>query len=170
VSAAQAQRGDAAASRSQRREHGPWRRRVAAAVLGLVVAFVAIALPVGLYSTVRRVLAAAGTVGVPPGPMRARVFGQRYAAAIAAIRRAIPEDEPYFIASRADGALVWVRYDLLPRRAVRFEALAANRNDCWLAQIRWSVTGLAFGHPPLLLERPVSRPPGCPPAPWLERR
>jgi hypothetical protein len=128
--------------------------------------YLAAALSFGIYNTVRRCRAAVATAGEPPAAMRARVFGRRYNAAVERIRSLIPEDEPYFLSGKADGAIVWVRYDLLPRRAVRQEALAASPGDCWLGQIRWSVLALGFGRPPLLLERRAGVPPGCPAAPW----
>jgi hypothetical protein len=137
-----------------------------AAVL-FVGIYLAVALPVGLYNTARRWRAAAAAAGVPPAAMRAIVFGGRYTAAVEAIRGVIREDEPYLLSGRTD-ALVWVRYDLLPRRAARQEALAASPNDCWFAQIRWSVVARELGRPPLLLARPVIVPPGCPAAPWRQ--
>lgn len=136
------------------------------ATIAVVSIYLAVALPIGLYNTARRWRSAIATAGMPPAAMRARVFGQRYTAAIELIRRAIPEDEPYFLSGKADGSIIWARYDLLPRRAASLEALAANPRDCWFGQIRWSVVAPGAGRAPLLLERPVSVPPGCSPAPW----
>jgi hypothetical protein len=136
------------------------------AAIGAIALYLAVALPAGLYDTARRLRAAVATAGLAPGMVRARVFGRRYTSAIELIRRVIPEDEPYLL-SAEDAPIAWVRYDLLPRRAARLSALAANPSDCQLAQIRWSVVAEPFGRPPLLFERPVKLPPGCTPAPWL---
>ena|SRR5436305_485318 len=144
--------------------------------LALVALYLLIALPVGLRNTFLRLRAAARTAGLPPAAVRARVFGPAYVAAIEQIRRAIPAGEPYllgeadkpYLASELDqpAAMLWVRFDLLPRRAM------VLRNglppDCWRQQVRWLVVATAPGRPPVLLQRPATAPPaGCPPAPWL---
>jgi hypothetical protein len=142
-------------------------RLVPLAALGLVVAYLAIAISAGLRNTVLRLRAAAGTAGMAPAAVRARVFGPRYEAAIEQIRRVIPEDEPYLLTERNEpGALLWVRYDLLPRRAMVVEP-DSRQGDCWLEQLRWMVVGVGLGKPPLLYRRQPKIPPGCPPEPWL---
>jgi hypothetical protein len=142
----------------------PW------AAVGLLLLNLAVAVPVGLYQTFLRLRAAAATARLGTQEMRSLVFGRRYNAAIVAMRRAIPVDEPYLLDSTAEpGAILWVRFDLLPRRAVvlRPELAAALASDCLLRQVRWKVVGIGVGRPPLLLGRPVSVPAGCPRAPWL---
>ena len=145
--------------------------------LALVALYLLIALPVGLRNTFLRLRAAARTAGLPPAAVRARVFGPAYVAAIEQIRRAIPEDEPYllgeagkpYLASELDqpAAMLWVRFDLLPRRAMVLRQ--GLPPDCWRQQVRWLVVATAPGRPPVLLQRPVTTPPpGCPPAAWLQ--
>jgi hypothetical protein len=137
----------------------------------LVTANLAVAIPLGLYNTFLRLRAAVATAGLDPRAMRARVFGRAYTAAIEEIRRAIPPDEPYVLEGIGEpGDLVWVRCDLLPRRAVLIhpgEPAAPLLHDCLLRQLRWQVVAIGFGKPPLLLARPADRPAGCPRAPWL---
>lgn len=138
-------------------------------VLGLLLVYLLIAIPVGLRATWLRLRAAARTAGLSAGEMRMRVFGPQYVAAVEQIRSAIPVDEPYLLDEMDEpGAVLWVRHDLLPRRAIRFhgrpEASAAP--DCVREQVRWMVVAAGVGRPPLLLERAVRVPPGCPSAPW----
>jgi hypothetical protein len=139
-------------------------------VLGLLLLYLLIAIPVGLRATWLRLRAAVRTAGLSAGEMRVRVFGPRYVAAVDQIRRAIPMDEPYLLDEMDEpGAMLWVRFDLLPRRAVRnIRTPPAPRSgpDCVREQIRWLIVAAGVGRPPLLLERPVRVPPGCPPAPW----
>ncbi len=138
---------------------------------GLVAANLAVAIPFGLYNTFLRLRAAVATAGLGPRAMRARVFGRRYTAAIESIRRVIPPDEPYVLEGIGEpGDLVWVRSDLLPRRAVLIhpgEPAGRLREDCLLRQVRWQVVAVGFGKPPLLLARPADVPAGCARAPWL---
>jgi hypothetical protein len=138
-------------------------------VLGLVLVYLLIAIPVGLRATWLRLRAAGRTAGLSAGEMRARVFGPQYVAAVEQIRRAIPVDEPYLLDEMDEpGAVLWVRFDLLPRRAIRVhrQQLESSTPDCTRDQVRWLIVAAGVGRPPLLLERPVRVPPGCPPAPW----
>jgi len=146
-----------------------WLPRVA---LGVVLAYLLVAVPVGLHNTVLRLRTAARTVGLSAGAMRARVFGSRYVAAIERIRRAIPADQPYLISELDEpGAQLWVRFDLLPRRAMLLRRTASepdgDAGDCWRQQVRFLVVAVGVGRPPLYYERPAVVPPGCPPAPWM---
>lgn len=141
-----------------------WRSRV---VFGLVGVYLLVALPVGLRNTALRLRAAARTAGLSAGDMRVRIFGPRYVAAIEQIRRAIPEDEPYLLAEMDEpGAILWVRFDLLPRRAILDAARSPDASGCWRDQVRWLVVATGSRQPPLFFERPTWIPPGCPPAPW----
>jgi hypothetical protein len=138
------------------------------AASGLAI-YLAIGIALGVENAARRLRAALRTAGMPPAAVRARVFGPRYVAGIEQLRRAIPPDEPYLLAEQdIPGAMLWVRFDLLPRRAVA-AGTAAGRGDCLLPQLRWLVVAVATGQPPRLLDRRRELPPGCPPAPWLER-
>jgi hypothetical protein len=102
----------------------------ASAVLGWAVNLVAAAL-VALYLAAA-LPRAAGVVGFMlrlPGrtageslpAARARLFGGEYSRAIDLIRRQIPVEQPYALVagdSAQSGGVLWVRYDLAPRRAV----------------------------------------------------
>jgi hypothetical protein len=138
----------------------------ARAALGLLAVYLLAAIPPALGSTARGLRAAARTAGLAAAEVRARVFGRRYVAAVDRIRLAIPVDEPYLLTEqREPGAMLWVRFDLLPRRAVVVQP-QTRPGDCWLEQVRWTVVGVGLGRPPLLLERQPFVPPGCRPAPW----
>jgi hypothetical protein len=138
------------------------------AASGALAVYLLIAIPVALRHAVLGLRTAAKTAGLPAGEVRARVFGRSYVAAVDKIRRAIPPDEPYLLTEQNQpGAMLWARFDLLPRRAMVVQA-ASRRGDCWLEQLRWVVVGVGLGRPPLLLERPHAVPPGCPPRPWLQ--
>jgi hypothetical protein len=143
-----------------------WPARV---VFVLVIAYLLIAIPVGLRNTFLRLRVAAKTAGAPISEVRAHAFGRRYVAAIDEIRRAIPENEPYLLSELDEpGSLLWVRFDLLPRRAIvlRRGGSPDPAFDCWRDQVRWEVVAMGSGRPLLFRERPVAMPPGCPPAPW----
>jgi hypothetical protein len=145
-----------------------WLPRV---VLILVAIYLLIAIPVGLRNTFLRLRVAAKTAGVPVAALRPRVFGGAYVATIDEIRRAIPMDEPYLLSELDEpGSLLWVRFDLLPRRAIVVQRgrSPAEGFDCWRQQVRWEVVATGSGRPPLFRELPASVPPGCPPAPWRE--
>jgi hypothetical protein len=139
-------------------------------VFGLLLAYLLLAVPAGLRNTVLRLRMAARTAGLPVPALRARAFGPDYTAAVDEIRRTIPVGEPYLLSYQDDlGAMLWVRYDLLPRRAIVPRPPGspfAGANDCWPDQVRWLIVGVGGGRAPLFVERPVRVPPGCPPAPW----
>src|SRR6266851_4635519 len=93
-----------------------WLARGALALVGL---YLLITIPVGLRNTFLRLRVATKTAGAPIAEVRAHAFGRRYVAAIDEIRRAIPENEPYLLSELDEpGSLLWVRFDLLPRRAI----------------------------------------------------
>jgi hypothetical protein len=140
------------------------------AALGLLSIYLLVGLAVGLRNTALRLRAAARTAGLSAGEMRALVFGREFASAVAAIRSAIPEGEPYLLREVGEpGAALWVRFDLLPRRAILQTADLAGgrRRDCLLPQVRWLVVATGAHRPPLLLGRSARVPPGCAPAPWM---
>lgn len=136
-------------------------------VLVLVIVYLLIAIPVGLRNTFLRLRMAVKTAGAPLAEVRAHAFGRRYLAAIAEIRRAIPENDPYLLSELDEpGSFLWVRFDLLPRRAILLRPGGSPGFDCWRDQVRWEVVAVGSGRPPLFRERLVAVPPGCPPAPW----
>ncbi|MEA2600877.1 MAG: hypothetical protein QOF89_1869 [Acidobacteriota bacterium] len=145
-------------------------RWLSRAALFLVTVYLLIAIPVGLRNTFVRLRVAAKTAGVPVQALRPRVFGREYVTVIDQIRRTIPEGQPYLLSELTDpGSLLWVRFDLLPRRAivVRSGGSPDEGFDCWREQVRWEVVSTGTGRPPLFRERPATVPPGCPRAPWM---
>jgi hypothetical protein len=137
------------------------------AALAAFAVYLAVAAALGLGNAALRLRAAARTAGLPPAAVRARVFGPRYVTGVDHIRSLIPPDEPYLLAEQdTPGAMLWVRFDLLPRRAVTLGPPQARAADCWFPQIRWVVVAVATGRPPILLEQRPTVPAGCPPAPW----
>ena len=144
-----------------------WRHRL---ISGILIVYLLIAATVGLRNTVLRLRAAVKTAGLPAHAVRELVFGRRYVAGVDLIRRSIPVAEPYLLSERDEpGAMLWARFDLLPRRAMylgKVGSLPGDPRNCWVEQVRWMVVAAGVGRPPLLLERTTRIPPGCPPAPW----
>ncbi len=141
-------------------------RLLPAAAFAGVMLYLGIAVPLRLWNSAARLRAAARLAGQSPQAVRALAFGTRYTAAIEAIRRVIPEDEPYLMTEQTEpAAMFWVRYDLLPRRALVVRP-DSRPDDCWLGQLRWMVAAVGLGRPPRLVRLRDNAPPGCPPAPW----
>lgn len=142
-----------------------WLSRV---VFGLLAVYLAIGIAVGLRNTALRLRVAVRSAGWPAGEMRARILGPQYVAAVDLVRQAIPVDEPYLLRELDEpGAMLWVRFDLLPRRAIVDRDPPPDRaSACLRDQVRWIVVAAGVRRPPLLYERPVTVPPGCPPTPW----
>src|SRR5436305_3852110 len=91
------------------------------AALGLAALYLAVAVPLALYRAGMRVAVAASEPHETAEAALARVHGEAFAEAIAAIRRAVPVDESYLLVAENDpeeGDENWVRYELAPRRAV----------------------------------------------------
>jgi hypothetical protein len=145
-------------------------RSLALVAVATVGVYLAVAVPWALHDAVLRVRVALGTAGMPVKDLRSAAFGPAYVSALERIRRFIGRDEPYLVdETNAEGSIFWVRYDLLPRRAIAGRTrspLSLSGRDCWEAQVRWQVVGMGKQRPPLLIERPAHLPPGCPPAPW----
>lgn len=138
------------------------------AVFGLLAVYLLIGIAVGLRNTALRLRSAVRSAGLSAGEMRTRILGPQYVTAVELVRRAIPVDEPYLLRELDEpGAMLWIRFDLLPRRAILDIAPPPDaRSACLRAQVRWIVVAAGARRPPLLFERPVAVPPGCPPAPW----
>lgn len=92
---------------------------------------------------------------------RALVYGAEYVRAIAEIRRKIPRDGAYVLISAVpenEGAPLWVKFELAPRRAVYLGELASLqpverlRNRVPRAA-RWVVIAYGGYRPPVLIER-----------------
>jgi len=149
--------------------HSRWPSRL---VFGLLFSYLLIAGLIGLRNTALRLRAAVRTAGLSTAGMRARVFGQEYTESILRLRRTLPDDEPYLLSTTGDlGSLLWVRFDLLPRRAILLRPTAPDgaAADCWQDQIRWLVTATGVRRPPLLEERTTRVPAGCAARPWAGR-
>jgi hypothetical protein len=142
-----------------------WLSRV---VFGLLLVYLSVGMLVGLRNTALRLRAAVRTAGLSAGEMRARILGPQYVAAVAQVRRVIAVDEPYLLRELDEpGAMLWTRFDLLPRRAILDIAPPPDmRSACLRAQVRWIVVAAGARRPPLLYARPAAVPPGCPPASW----
>ena len=142
-------------------------RWLSRAVFGLLAVYLSIGIAVGLRNTVLRLRSAARSAGLSSGEVRTRIHGPEYVAAVELIRKAIPVDEPYLIREVERDAKYWVRFDLLPRRAILDDAPTPDPlSACMQAQVRWMVMAVGTRRPPLLYERPVEVPPGCLPASW----
>ena len=142
-----------------------WLSRV---VFGLLAVYLSVGIMVGLRNTALRLRSAARSAGLSPTEMRTRILGAEYVTAVERLRRAIPVDEPYLLRELDEpGAMLWIRFDLLPRRAILDIAPPPDaRSACLRAQVRWMIVAAGARRPPLLYERPAAVPPGCPPAPW----
>src|SRR5689334_21937354 len=88
-------------------------------IFGLLAVYLLIGVTVGLRNTALRLRSAARSAGLSAEEMRARILGPEYVAAVERVRRAIPVDEPYLLRELDEpGAMLWIRFDLLPRRAI----------------------------------------------------
>lgn len=133
-------------------------RLVALAAFGL---FLATSLPVALGTSANRLLQALRRAGESPEAARLRVFGIPYVDTIATIRRSIPPDGVYALIDGEpgdEGAALWVRHDLAPRKAVflgKMHQLPGVRRlrSRMPARARWVVIAYAGGRPPELVER-----------------
>ena len=123
--------------------------------LFLLAAGVAAALNAGV-----RLGQAVALVGEDGAAARRRVKGADYMDAIEQIRRTIPRDGEYLIVDGGEerqGAALWVRFDLAPRRARLVGALRDRPDPDQLAErmpasSRWVVIAL-YGQPPILIDR-----------------
>ncbi|HVT18619.1 MAG TPA: hypothetical protein VHQ90_20870 [Thermoanaerobaculia bacterium] len=146
------------------------RRVIDVAAGGLLALFLGAAGLLAGRATWVRIGWAMRSAGQPTAAARLRRLGPAYLASIERIRRLIPASEPYLLLEAPDaepGAFLWVRFDLLPRRAVRIARLRGG--DCLQEQLRWLIVVSGHGHPPALLERPPRPRPGCPPSGGLAR-
>jgi|ERR1700674_5299388 len=142
------------------------RRALRWVAFGSMAIYLAVAVTLALRQTFLRLRWVVASAGLPPEAVRRGVFGEPYVAAIEGIRRAIPAGEPYLISEQREYSLAWVRFDLLPRRAIDVRARGWRPQNCLQAQVRWLVVATGQNRPPLLFALPAGVPPGCPPAPW----
>lgn len=99
--------------------------------------------------------------GETPLQERIRAYGPGYTRAIEEIRRTIPPDGAYILVSDApeeDGAPVWVKFDLAPRRVIYLGPLRSLEPADQLRKrmhgaARWVVIARGSYRPPELIER-----------------
>jgi hypothetical protein len=132
----------------------------AAFALLLFGLFLAVAVPQCAWRAAQQIGGAARFAGESPLERRRRVFGPEYAEGIEAIRRAIPPDGAYILVNGAtadEGARLWVRFDLAPRRAVFAGGLRGLRNPRNRGRIppdlAWVVVARGRGGAPELMDR-----------------
>lgn len=154
------------ARRKPRRGAAGWRGRLDRALdlaaAGLLVLFLAVAVPWALGRAGNEVAAAADD-GESLDDARARVFGQDYTRAIDAIRRELAPEDAYLMVEGglpASGGVFWVRHDLAPRRAIylgRLDELTssgrARQRIAISANLRQVVVAYDTGVPPRLYQR-----------------
>lgn len=135
-------------------------RRSSLIALSLFGLLLAVSLAWSAGRSVRRIWWAFAFAGETPLEERSRHFGPQYAQAIEEIRRTIPRDEVYALvdADRAEeGSVLWVRFDLAPRRAIYLGFLHDLREPRTVRQrlireARWIIVA-SVRRPPVLYER-----------------
>ena len=101
-----------------------------ALALGLFASFLAVALPAALDRSDEFLDQAIEHSGETVIEERSRFWGAPYTQRIEELRRLIPLEEPYVLVNGDavdQGAPIWVRFDLAPRRAVLLRREALNR-------------------------------------------
>lgn len=134
--------------------------RTATAALALFGLLLAVSLPWSAGRAVRRIYWAHLYADETPLEERFRHFGPQYALAIEEMRRVIPRHGVYALvdADRKElGSVLWVRFDLAPRRAVFLGHLHDLRNRRTVRQrlireARWVIVA-SVERPPVLYER-----------------
>jgi hypothetical protein len=133
---------------------------VSAAALAAFGLFLATSVPVALATSAHRLLEAFRHRGESTDAARVRVFGAPYVDSIRAMRRAIPPDGSYGLIDGEpdiEGAALWVRHDLAPRKAVflgKLERLPGPRRlrSRLPERARWVVVAYTR-RPPELIEK-----------------
>jgi hypothetical protein len=136
------------------------RSRAAVFALALFGLLLAVSLFWSTGRSVRRIYWAFAYAGETPLEERTRHFGPEYARAIEEIRRTIPPHAVYALVD-ADpiekGSVLWVRFDLAPRRATYLGFLQDLREPRTVRQrlireVRWIIVA-SVHRPPVLYER-----------------
>ncbi len=122
---------------------------------GIFLLFLATAVPPAILQSAGRIVWAASLAGEDPPAARRRFLGEPWTRAVDEIRRVIPPDGEYLLAS-AEGAedTYWVRFELAPRRPLflgRWSRLPAG--TLLPPGPRWVVVAFEEPQPPLLLTR-----------------
>lgn len=134
--------------------------RSATFALALFGLLLAVSLAWSTGRAVRRIYWAHLYAGETPLEERYRHFGPDYALAIEEMRRVIPPHGVYALvdADQAElGSVLWVRFDLMPRRAVYLGHLHELRNrrmvrERMIQEARWVIVA-SVRKPPVLYER-----------------
>jgi hypothetical protein len=128
--------------------------------LSALFLFLASSVPVTLGTSAQFALRARKRVRLDAIEAQRLVFGDAYVDSLESIRGIIPEDEPYYLVSNEDateGAELWVRYALAPRRAVflgSYRDLREKRISLEpRARLRWVVIAHSSGLPARLVLR-----------------
>ena len=126
-------------------------------LVGLVAlaAFLATGLPAALSASWKRIKTAGHDRSLSADESLARLRGPDYVAAIQRIREELPADSEYLLIGATDGADVFVRFDLAPRRAIfggESKDIAHNVTPAKLASLpEWAVVPRLDGPGPRLL-------------------
>lgn len=134
--------------------------RSATFALALFGLLLAVSLAWSTSRAVRRIYWAHLYAGETPLEERYRHFGPEYALAIEEIRRAIPPHAVYALVDAdeaEEGSVLWVRFDLVPRRAVylgHLHELQTRRmvRERLIREARWVIVA-SVRKPPVLYER-----------------
>jgi hypothetical protein len=137
------------------------RSRSATIALALFGLLLAVSLFWSTGRAVRRIYWAFAYAGETPLEERSRQFSLEYARAIEEIRRTIPPHAVYALVDAdptEEGSVLWVRYDLAPRRAIYLGFLHDLREPRTVRQrlireVRWIIVA-SVRRPPVLYERP----------------
>ena len=135
---------------------------VATLALALLALQLAVAVPRALLRSAREGVNLAVHWNETPYERRVRTFGPAYVQAIDRIRKTIPVDGAYVLVNAhpnvEEGAPVWVKFELAPRRAVYLGKLdklgTAERVRRRMPRAaRWVVITNGAYDPPVLVER-----------------
>ena len=133
--------------------------RAATFALALFGLLLAVSLFWSTGRAVRRIYWAHLYAGETPLEERYRHFGPQYALALEEMRRVIPPHGVYALvdADKAEeGSVLWVRFDLMPRRAIYLGHLhELNRRQArqrMIQEARWVIVA-SVRKPPVLYER-----------------
>jgi hypothetical protein len=135
-------------------------RRSAAIALSLFGLLLAVSVAWSTGRSVRRIYWAFSYRGETPLAERSRQFDPQYAQAIENIRQTIPRHAVYALVDadpEEEGSVLWVRFDLAPRRAVYLGFLhdlhsAKAVRIRLVREARWVVVA-SVRRPPVLYER-----------------
>jgi hypothetical protein len=132
----------------------------------LICVTIAAAMPIVGYKSMASSLRAYASRNLSVEERRDRVFGAPYEAAVAEIRKQMPEKDLYAL-WQAEGArpgdAYWIRFDLAPRKPVLLGAFPAQgraSSPAALRGVRWLVVARGSAPPSLFLlpERAKPRP------------